>query len=86
MCHRWPIRAHRMTLGLTPSDYATIEPATYRRGHSPGPVFRTDPRAGSGLGVAVGGVVEPGADHDRPELGLGLEAERCVKVLGVVGL
>ena len=36
--------------------------------------------------VAVGGVVEPGADHDRPELGLRLEAERRIEVLAIVGL
>src|SRR5581483_5384660 len=36
--------------------------------------------------VAIGGVVEPGADHRRPEPGLGLEAERCVEVPAIVGL
>ena len=35
---------------------------------------------------AVGVVVEPGPDDERPELGLHAEAEGCVEPLGIVGL
>ena len=37
-------------------------------------------------GSAVGVVIEPSADDDRPELRLGLKTERLVERLGMVGL
>src|SRR5579871_5361462 len=36
--------------------------------------------------AAVRGVVEPGADHDRPELGLRAKAERGVELPSMTGL